>query len=347
MKDILTLFQEVRQKYSVQQIAEIINVNLNTVRRWETLNSVPQSYYIELLKMNGEPIDYSLFSAKEKDQFFTSEENVTTCLTHLQTTLLDYDINVEDYVFVEPAAGAGAFVKKLPSNTIAMDIEPMSSNIMPADFLLWRPSVARPYITIGNPPFGLRGQLALKFINHAAEFSDFIGFILPPLFDSDGKGTPKLRVKNAKLLSTIPIGSNYFYPNNTPVKINTIFQIWTTLPLTGLDTIKYTPNGYKIYSLSDGGTPSTTRNKNMLDNCDYFLPSTVFGANKIKLYESFEDLPQRRGYGIKIFDDVEQNNVIIQNLDWSKKAFVSTNGAYNLRTSIIVEAIESSKIKEL
>ena len=32
-------------------------------------------------------------------------------------------------------------------------------------------------LVIGNPPFGLRGQLALKFINHASEFSEYVCFV--------------------------------------------------------------------------------------------------------------------------------------------------------------------------
>ena len=42
-----------------------------------------------------------------------------------------------------------------------------------------RPEKINKYVVIGNPPFGLRGQLALKFINHSYDFADYVCFILP------------------------------------------------------------------------------------------------------------------------------------------------------------------------
>ena len=61
----------------------------------------------------------------------------------------------------------------------------------------------------------------------------------------------------------------------------------------------------------------------------------------MKLYNSFEELPQRRGYGIIVKD--KNVNSIIENIQWNEKAFFSTNNAINLRTSLIVKAIEEEK----
>ena len=44
--------------------------------------------------------------------------------------------------------------------------------------------------------------------------------------------------------------------------------------------------------------PSSTRNKNMLDKCDVYLPSTTY--KDMKAFDSFEELPHRRGYGVVI-----------------------------------------------
>mgnify|MGYP003350101553 CR=1 FL=1 len=54
----------------------------------------------------------------------------------------------------------------------------------------------------------------------------------------------------------------------------------------------------KVYSLSDGGTVSTTRNKNMLNKCDIYIPSTCFGEENMKIYNSFDELPNKKGYGL-------------------------------------------------
>lgn len=135
------------------------------------------------------------------------------------------------------------------------------------------------YLIIGNPPFGLRGNLALRFINHSASFADFIGFILPPLFDSDGKGAPKKRVKDYVLVHSEKLPPDSFiYPDSKPVEVATLWQIWAHKNLINNGVLnisqnkqKSCKNFIKIYSLSDGGTPSSTRNKNMLDKCDIYV----------------------------------------------------------------------------
>ena len=97
----------------------------------------------------------------------------------------------------------------------------------------------------------------------------------------------------------------------------------------------------KLYSLSDGGTSSNTRNKAHLYNCDYYLPSTCFRGDEMKSYYNFEELPNRRGYGIKVLSQNNKIGNIMQKIDWSKSAFRSTNGAFNLRFDIITKTIAS------
>ena len=94
----------------------------------------------------------------------------------------------------------------------------------------------------------------------------------------------------------------------------------------------------KVYSLSDGGTPASTRNKNMLNKCDVYLPSTCFKG--MKAYTSFEELPNRRGYGVVFFRAKKLlKDVFFNKVNWVEVAFESTNGAVNLRTDIIMNEI--------
>lgn len=337
-----TLFERVKQNKSIAEIAKTLNVAPGTVSRWNTLKSVPESYRFDLMKMAGDEIDYTIYPPKDKDQFFTPSHVAQHCVESVTRTLEDLGLNIEDYVFVEPSAGSGRFLPYMPtSNYIAMDIEPFGDNIIKQDFLDWNPEPNKKYIVIGNPPFGLRGQKALQFINKGFEFADFVCFILPPLFNSDGKGSPKKRIDANLILSEEITSYAYTYPNGESVNINTIFQIWSKMDVGINLNESYTPVGYKIYSLSDGGTPSSTRNKDKLYCCDYYLPSTVFGADKMKLYADFESLPQRRGYGIIVED--KSLNSLIENINWSEEAFYSTNNAINLRTSLIAKAIELKK----
>ena len=63
----------------------------------------------------------------------------------------------------------------------------------------------------------------------------------------------------------------------------------------------------------------------------------------MKLYPDFENLPQRRGYGIKILSNYENISSIIENMDWGNVSFNSTNGAYNLRVDLIEKNIEQER----
>lgn len=339
--NLFDIFIEVQKKYTVSQIAAALNVVNGTVNRWNTNKSVPEAYAFDLMKLNGMEIDYSQFSAKDKDQFFTPKELASKYVELVYDKLSELNIDVSEYIFVEPSAGNGVFLDFLPTNTLAFDIEPRDNRVVRQDFLDWQPDLSKKYIVIGNPPFGLRGQKALQFINKAFTFADFVCFILPPLFNSDGRGSPKKRISHYLIFSEDISSQNYSYPDNTLTNINTIFQIWTKLNL-GIELNEnYIPVGYQVYSLSDGGSPSTTRNKDKLYICDYYLPSTVFGKDKMKIYHDFEELPQRRGYGI-IVDD-KNISKIIEQIDWAQEAFYSTNNAINLRTSLIVKAIENKK----
>ena len=159
---------------------------------------------------------------------------------------------------------------------------------------------------------------------------------MPQLFESDGKGVPRKRVKGYNLIHSIKLDSNFYEPCGNSIKINTIFQIWSKTHNNKLyDIIDYTNEKMKIYSMSDGGTISSTRNKNMIGKCDIYIPSTCFGKENMKCYINFEDLPGKKGYGIVFINDKSFMINKMLNIEWDKIAFLSTNSAYNLRSSQI------------
>jgi hypothetical protein len=69
-------------------------------------------------------------------------------------------------------------------------------------------------------------------------------------------------------------------------------------------------------------------------NCDLYLPTTCFKDN-MKVYENFDDLPQRRGYGVVVLSNKSEILQLLKTTDWTVKSFMSTNGAYNLRFDLI------------
>lgn len=333
---ILTIILETK-KYS--DVAQCINVAVGTVKRWIELKKIPKSYTFELLKLANIEIDYSKFDYKDKDQFFTPSITAEYCYSKFIKIIKQYGDTEKEYTFIEPSAGNGVFLNILPKERrIGLDIEPKNDEIHKQDFIDWKPSDNnKKYIVIGNPPFGLRGQLALKFINHSSKFADYVSFILPQLFESDGKGVPRKRVKGLNLIHSEKLDTCFETPQCKKLIIKCIFQVWSKFHTNDKFIINNDVSGVvKIYSLSDGGTSSTTRNKKMFYNCDIYLPSTCFGKYNMKYYNNFDSLPSRKGYGVVFLKDKEHNLKKFRDIEWCNVAFLSTNSAYNIRSSQII-----------
>ena len=343
--ELYDIFTSVLETSSYAAIARYLNVASGTVKRWKTLGNVPWQYRFELMKLAGIDIDYTKYDYKEKDQFFTPVDTASYCYHKLRDIIEEYDgaASLDKYTWIEPSAGNGKFFNILPiDKRVGIDIEPRCDDVMESDYLDWVPdnNDERNYIVVGNPPFGLRGHLALKFINHSATFADYVGFVLPQLIESDGKGVPRKRVKGLNLIHSEKLHSAFEDPDGSIVSVECIFQVWSKYHTNEKYIIRQAKNNViKVYSLSDGGTPSTTRNKRMFYACDMYLPSTCFGKENMRYYENFDELPGRRGYGIVFLEEKNRQKNIdrFRSIDWSSVAFLSTNSAYNIRTSQIEE----------
>jgi len=156
----------------------------------------------------------------KNEAYFTSAQVAQKCVDVVDRA---FELSAFD-VIVEPSAGDGAFLKLLPEGKrIGVDVAPQIAEVVEADFLQWKPATSDRVLTIGNPPFGARASLAVKFIAYAAEFSDVIAFILPMSFN---KYTFKNRVPlNFHLVDSMNI-SDEFSLDGQDVPINTVFQIW-------------------------------------------------------------------------------------------------------------------------
>ena len=338
----LDLLNDILKTNTISDIAISLNISNGTITRWILLKNIPHQYYFELTKLNNKTIDYSKFSYKEKDQFFTPPHTALYCYNQVLKILKEYKDDETAFHYIEPSAGSGNFLNLLPiDRSIGVDIEPRTDNIINYDYLKWQPNLNNKYIVIGNPPFGLRGQLALKFINYSYNFADYVCFILPQLFISDGKGSPRKRVIGYNLIHSENLNTNFIDPDEKPILVQCIFQIWSKYHknnIYNISTIK--TDTMSIYSLSNGGTPSSTRNKQMHDICDIYIPSTCFGKINMKYYNKFENLPGCKGYGIIFKKNKELNINKFKTINWSDVAFLSTNSAYNIRSSQISKLFE-------
>ena len=332
---------------AITNIAEELNLARGTVTRWMELKNIPIQYEFDILKLCKEEIDYSKYSSKQKDQFFTSKETAEHCYRVFENYAKKNNINIEDYQYIEPSVGDGAFTAVLPGDTIAIDVDPKIEGAIICDYLDWKPEEKKDYIVFGNPPFGLRGHVALKFIEHSYSFADYVCFILPQLFESDGKGSPRKRIKNYNLVHSEKLNCFFHDPDGREMKINVVFQIWSKYDVNEKYNIKtYDDSLSIVYSMSNGLTTSNQRNTKMIGKCDFYLPSTCFGENKMRAYKEFEELPgktihDKKGYGIVIKKNKAKILDELLKTDWNESAFLSTNSAINLRTSNIKEKIQN------
>jgi hypothetical protein len=159
----------------------------------------------------------------DKEQYYTPKELSSKCIAFVNSF---FPLEEFDFI-VEPSAGDGSFLQELPGHkTIAIDIDPKSSEIIKADFLAWAPTpkyAGAKVLTIGNPPFGARASVALKFIAHAAEFSDVIAFVLPMSFN---KYTFQNMVPSMFHLKASFDCTDIFLTGENTRQVKTVFQIW-------------------------------------------------------------------------------------------------------------------------
>ena len=169
-------------------------------------------------------------SSKELDQYFTKPDVALKCIELLDDLLSG---SISDFnTILEPSYGDGAFVSGLRKKGIKepklyyIDIDTQEEGHR-GDFLSnsLNVSTARPFLTIGNPPFGKNSSLAIEFFNTAAKMSDVIAFILSRTFR---KNSCINRLdQNFFLCFEQNLDKHSFLFEGTSYDVPCVFQVWT------------------------------------------------------------------------------------------------------------------------
>ena len=85
--------------------------------------------------------------------------------------------NITEYI--EPSAGAGVFLNYLDKPYLAYDIEPEDHKITKQDYLELKLNYKEGRCIVGNPPYGNRNTLSVRFFKKSIQIADYISFILP------------------------------------------------------------------------------------------------------------------------------------------------------------------------
>jgi len=108
------------------------------------------------------------------DQYYTSDSVAQYCIDKTREILKNEKVTE----VIEPSAGNGVFSKKL-KKCISYDIDPKADFIIKQDYLKLDIPYKKGRLIIGNPPFGARNTLAVKFFKKSVLIGDYISFILP------------------------------------------------------------------------------------------------------------------------------------------------------------------------
>jgi len=158
------------------------------------------------------------------DAYFTRADVVQTCMTQLKAQLKRFRIAATKRLYLEPSAGAGAWLDALPKGVAyqAYDIKPSADGIEQANF--YDVTVPDGCIVIGNPPFGFMAKEAVGFFNHAATGADVIAFIVPRTFKKQSIQNKLDTAFHLKFEQDLPAYA--FEVDGVPHDVPCVFQIW-------------------------------------------------------------------------------------------------------------------------
>ncbi len=272
------------------------------------------------------------------DHFCTRPDVAKDCWKSFQKYLKKQKINMSKYKFIEPSAGLGAFYNLLPKNRrIGIDIVKGNPKFIREDFLSWKPKDEKQkYICVGNPPFGYRAWLALAFVNHAGLFSDYIGFIVPMAFQSNGKSNVKDRVKGFHLVHTSSLPADSFIDiTGKTVKVNALWQIWKK----GNKVKKVDKTCEDYIDLFTVDMRKERRcGHRRLHEADFFLQRTFY-TDPPKLVKSFDEVKYVCGYGLVIKKNRAKIIKTLKNTDWKIYSNLASHNCRHISMEHIRKAL--------
>lgn len=185
------------------------------------------------------------------DKYYTPKEVSKYCIEKTFEILKDEEI----CEIIEPSAGNGSFSDQI-ENCIAYDIKPESENIIEQDFLALDLNYKKGRLFIGNPPFGIRSNLARKFLIKCANLGDYISFILPLTFGNKDEVYFQPHRYSFNLVYSEVLDSEY-----SGIQVKTCLCIFKKVKH---DKI-YKPNLYEL----DGIEIFECRNTFNVEECDF------------------------------------------------------------------------------
>lgn len=255
-------------------------------------------------------------SLKELDKYYTKSKIAKDCYD-LYKKVLDSD-EVFNRFWIEPSAGSGRILDVITESKIGFDISPDNDFIIQNDFIknsIWKyVSDKNNRIIFGNPPFGNKGDLAVKFINKGFEYSDYVGFILPNQFRK--WSTQSKILSGAQLILDTDLQDNSFTFDGKDYDLRSCFQIWSVgftihKDLRLLKSPKIKHDDFECYQYN--------RTEESLKYFDYDWDIAIprQGFNEYKLFYKKEDCDKKKQW-IFIKARKPEYLEILKNIDYDQ-----------------------------
>ena len=248
-----------------------------------------------------------------EDKFYTKKSVVKDLLKYIKFDMFD--------LIIEPSAGDGSFSDEIKhKNLIALDINPENDNVIKMNWFDFDPTIHnyKDCLVIGNPPFGVQGDLAIKFMIKCSEINaKAFAFILPKSFK---KHTLQNRIPlNYHLVKEIDLPDSSYTLNSNDYDVPTIFQIW----------FRTENNRDKIILKTQSDYISFVKKE---DEHDFAFRRV--GVNAGCIYDYTLDKSIQSHYFIKC--DIEIRH-ILENIQWEHN---NTTGPRSIGKGEIIEKIE-------
>lgn len=282
-----------------------------------------------------------------QNQWFTKSEVAKKLIETTRNKMRVVGKNWGDYYIVEPSAGDGRFLDFLQSEKrIGIDLYPQRKDIVKSDFLTWQPTKKGKYVVIGNPPFGVRGDLAEAFIQRSCLFADVCAFILPIGFlDKKRSYFPGFDLVHSEELPPDTFVNILGHESRIAGQgtIITCFNVW--MAGNSKPPINYNYICKNGVSVSLCYFPKSS--EEFIATHDLFIKARYYGEPKVS--EEFSEVTSRKSYyvvGISVKENKRAALSKLKNINWKEFSKKETNGSFSVSLKKAMEALYSVNLAE-
>jgi len=156
-------------------------------------------------------------------------------------------------------------------------------------------------------------------------------------FQSDGKGSPKNRVKGMKLIHSEHLSSEVFIkPDGEKIQVNTLWQIWKKGEAPALPDLSLADEYIDLFTVDFRKERLCGMNK--MSDCNTFLQRSYFNKPPTIVNE-FSKVKYVCGYGIIIKKNKRKIKKILKEINWNRYNNLATHNVKHISMYHIKKAL--------